>query len=93
MPARTLWPGVETAAGVVYFGQRTLDAADIAAKSITLIPALAAVGQLQLTVRGGVTVAVDIDYSTPDVNTVSWAGLALDGVLEAGDMLFLVYQT
>ena len=69
----------------------TLDAGDLAAKNVTLGTSPTDPGSIQFVVIGGPDQNKDVDFSLSGT-TVSWNGLALDGILEIGDQLIISYS-
>jgi hypothetical protein len=68
----------------------TITAGEITAKEITLPHTPIVAGETVLDVIGGCSQEYSVDY-TVSGNTLSWNGLALDGVLTAGDILRVIY--
>lgn len=69
----------------------TLNAGQIAAKSVTLTNSPVTPSLTRLVVIGGVEQDYGLDF-TVSGSTLSWTGLTLDGVLEVGDKLVIVYN-
>jgi hypothetical protein len=69
---------------------RTLTAPEAAAKAITLVQTPAASGEVMLDIAGGGAQFYGDDFVV-SVATLSWNGLALDGILSAGDKLRVAY--
>lgn len=75
--------------------QRTLDGTDIANKYIILNEAPLSKTKTRLGIIGGVfaTYGVDFVVTTDDGGKrLSWSSLALDGLLEVGDILIITYN-
>lgn len=68
-----------------------LDALQVAAKSVTLSLAPTTPTSTLFMVRGGPSQGYSLDF-TVSGNTVSWNGLALDGILEIGDQITIVHD-
>lgn len=68
----------------------TLSAGDITAGYITLASSPATAGDTVLMVQNAPSQFYGTDFSVTG-NQLSWSGLALDGVLEAGDNLTVMY--
>jgi hypothetical protein len=69
---------------------RTLVAGDITAAEITLAETPDSPGEVMLDIIGGGPQEITVDFAVSG-NTLSWSGLALDGVLVAGDKLRVYY--
>jgi hypothetical protein len=69
---------------------RTLTAGEVTAKAITLAQTPAASGEVMLDIAGGGAQFYGDDFVV-SVATLSWNGLALDGILTAGDKLRVSY--
>jgi hypothetical protein len=69
----------------------TLNSTDITNKYVTLATAPITASKTRLTVLGGPEQAYTTDF-TVSTNQLSWSGLFLDGVLEAGDKLIITYS-
>lgn len=70
----------------------TLSAGDITAKKVTLAAAPVGANKTLLDVVGGTAQEYGVDFNVIGAD-VSWSGLALDGVLTAGDKLRVHYYT
>lgn len=69
----------------------TLNAGDIAAKNISLSRTPVSASKTLLIVIGGSEQDYGVDY-TVSGSTLDWNGLTLDGVLESGDKLIVIYS-
>jgi hypothetical protein len=69
----------------------TLDATDITNKQITLAQAPDVAAETRLIVIGGVEQEYGVDF-TVSSTTLSWNAQGLDGVLEDGDRIIVVYS-
>lgn len=69
----------------------TLNGTDITNKYVTLAATPITASKTRLTVIGGPEQAYTADF-TVSTNQLSWSGLSLDGVLEAGDKLVITYS-
>lgn len=83
-------PPLPIISGVLKTEYRTLTAGEITAKAITLLQTPAASGEVMLDAIGGGATFYGDDFVV-SVATLSWNGLALDGVLTAGDKLRVTY--
>lgn len=71
---------------------RTLSSGEAASKSIVLLSVPYLSSYTVLDILGGTSQQYSVDYSVTG-NTLSWNGLALDGLLSAGDTLRVIYWT
>lgn len=78
------------AAGVSYFPQPVLELTtiDISNKQITLSRTPTTAEETRVIVVGGINQEYGVDF-TVSGDVLSWNGLGLDGVLEAGDKLII----
>lgn len=83
-------PPLPVISGVHKTEYRTLTPAEITAKAITLAQTPASPGEVILDVIGGGAQFYGDDFVV-SVATLSWNGLALDGVLASGDKLRVTY--
>jgi len=81
-----------TGGGTVLFLQHAITAGDIADGLMNLVTPLATSDQIQVSIRGGGVLALNIDYYMPDALTIAWDGKALEGVIIEGDILFIIYS-
>lgn len=66
--------------------------ADVLAKEASLGASPVAGGKVQVTVMEGVGLQVGVDYNVDIINDkIQWNGLGLDGLIQAGDKLRIVY--
>lgn len=72
----------------------TLDGTDITNKYVTLNYESTSTGDVTLEVVHGSAQYIGIDYEVPvgELNKVSWLGLGLQDILEAGDKLVVTYN-
>jgi hypothetical protein len=72
----------------------TVTLADIANKYITFSAPVGAGAKLRVCPMTGAPLHYGVDYSVDaGLSRVTWNGLALDGVIEAGDTLRLIYNS
>lgn len=71
---------------------RTISAPEAAAKELTLAATPNDPTKVMLDTIGGCAQEYSVDYSITD-DVLSWDSLGLDGILEAGDKLRIVYWT
>lgn len=69
----------------------TLNAGDITAKSITLARTPVSASKTILIVIGGAEQDYGVDYTVSGA-ILDWDGLALDGILESGDKIIVLYS-
>lgn len=70
---------------------RTISAGEAAAKALTLGATPLVAGNVRVWAIQGPAQENGVDFSVVGT-TLSWAGLALDGVLDAGDKLLIQYE-
>lgn len=85
----TSWAGVGS--GSANVNQLTLSNTDISNKFVTLTEAPTVPTNTILNVIGGPAQEYGVDFTVTNV-TLSWSGLALDGVLSSGDVLIVQFQ-
>ena len=72
----------------------TISLADITNKYTTYSATVGAGGKLRVCPMDGAPLQFGVDYSVDaGLNRVTWNGLALDGVIETGDVLRIIYNS
>lgn len=79
--------------GDIEFVYHQLTAPEIAAKEVDLSIPLVNLSKVSLTVLGGPLQLPGVDYQMLSATKVNWNGLGLDGLLVAGDWLFINYPS
>lgn len=69
---------------------RTLTAGEVTAGSLSLVDTPATPGDVVFGVEGGGVQVQPTDFVVSGT-TLSWSGLSLDGILTAGDRVYILY--
>ena len=72
--------------------EHTITASDMTAKSFSLSQTMASTDQVAMTVYGGIPLNYGVDYTAVSSTAIGWNGLGLDGMIEAGDEVRLMYS-
>lgn len=78
--------------GKVFY--QTLAIGDITNKYVTVPNTVVTASKVQANIVGGTTLEYGVDFTAnATLNRIEWNGLALDGLLSAGDTLRIVYNS